>query len=272
MAYTIRTFVADTAESGSSDKRLSISLKPGGFSFTIFAGKDHLLTYCDVMLGGDETISAFSTDIKSLFADKHLSTFGYAEAEVVTLSDLASWLPEHLYEKGRERQYLSTIGKVRDGNTCFSDYNALLKSYIVFAAESTAVSAFKISFPGIKVRCQHSKLVVPELVQQVRPSLLLNVREGACDIVASSGGRLLLSNSYPSLAINETLYKAINVMKTLSLENPDLTLWLCGNVDREVYALMSRYFPNVRLYTGRTFTCKNDELRNIHTYKDVLIF
>ena len=272
MAYTIKTYVTDTVESGSADKRLSISLKPGGFSFTIFAGENHLLTYCDVALDGDGTISSLSSDIKALFADKKLMLFGYSSAEVIACTDLASWLPEHLYEKGRERQYLSMVGKVRDGYTCYSDYSDLLKSYIVFAADSTAVSAFKITFPGIKVRCQYSKLVVPEFVGQTEPVLLLNMRDGFCDIVASFGSQLHLSNSFATVSIGDAMYKALNVMKSLSMENPDLTLWLCGNIDRDAYNLFSKYFPKVRLHTGHPFTCQNDDLHNLHTYKDILVF
>ena len=272
MAYTVKTFVADTAESGSSDKRLSISLKTNGFSFTVFAGENHLLTYCDVETENDGTISSLSSDIKKLFTDKKLMIFGYSSAEVVACADLASWLPEHLYEKGRERQYLSMVGKVRDGYTCYSDYCELLKSYIVFSADSTAVSAFKITFPGIKVRCQYSKLVVPEFVRQTEPVLLLNLRSGFCDIVASFGGQLHISNSYASASVGDAMYKALNVMKSLSMESPDLTLWLCGDVDRDTFALFAKYFPHVRLYTGQPFTCQNDNLRNIHTYRDILVF
>ncbi len=272
MAYTIKSFVSDTAAPGSSDKRLSVCLKPSGFSFTVFAGENHLLTYCDVQLSNDGSISTLSSDIKALFADKKLMIFGYSSAEVIACADLASWLPEHLYEKGRERQYLSMVGKVRDGFTCYSDYCDLLKSYIVFSADSTAVSAFKITFPGIKVRCQYSKLVVPDFIKQTEPVILLNMRDGFCDIVASFGGQLHLSNSFATASVGDAMYKALNVMKSLSMENPDLSLWLSGLVDRDTYALFAKYFPKVRLYTGHPFSCQNDDLRNIHTYRDVLVF
>jgi len=272
MAYTIKTFVSDTAESGSSDKRLSISLKTGGFSFTVFAGDNHLLTYCDVAVENDESISSLSSDIKALFADKKLMLFGYSTAEVIACSELASWLPEHLYEKGRERQYLSLVGKVKDGYTCYSDFCDLLKSYIIFTADSTAVSAFKITFPGIKVRCQYSKLVVPEFVEKTEPVLLLNMRDGMCDIVATFGGQLQLSNTYVTPTTGDAMYKALNVMKSLSMESPDLSLWLCGEIDRDAYNLFSKYFPKVCLYSGRQFSCQNDDLHNLHTYKDVMVF
>lgn len=272
MAYTIKTYIADTAEVSSADKKLSISLKPDGFSFTIFAGNRHLLHYCDVALDTNGSIATISADIKSLFADKKISTFGFKEAELIAVTELSSWLPEHLYERGRERQYLSLVGNTKSGTTCFSDYSELLKSYVVFTADSTAVSAFKITFPGIRIRCQYSKLVVPEFVQQSDPVMLLNIRHGYCDFVASSGGQLQLSNAYECTSQGDIMYRALNVAKSLGIDNTALTLYLCGDVDKATYDMFIKYFPQVKLYTGHPFTCNNEEFRNIHVYKEVMVF
>lgn len=272
MAYTIKTYIADTAVVGSADKSLAISLSGDGFSFTIFSGDRHLIHYCDVALDTNGTIATIAADIKALFADKGIMTFGFKEAELIATTELSSWLPEHLYERGRERQYLSLVGNTKGGTTCFSDYNELLKSYIVFSADSTAVSAFKITFPGIRVRCQYSKLVVPEFVQQSDPVMLLRVRSGCCDVVASSGGQLQLSNSYECHSQGEVMYRALNVAKSLGIDNTALTLWLCGDVDKTIYDMFANYFPQVKLYTGRPFTCNNEEFRNIHVYRDVMVF
>ena len=58
MAYTIKTFISDNGETGSADKRLTISLKTDGFSFTVFAGDRHLLAYCDVAIDTKGTITS----------------------------------------------------------------------------------------------------------------------------------------------------------------------------------------------------------------------
>lgn len=272
MSYTIKTFVAETAASSSADKKLTIALKEGGLSFTIVAGDAHLLTYCDAAIQTNTSIATFSSDLKALFADKKLSTFGYSQVELVTLTTLSSWIPEHLYEKGRERQYLALVGNPQPGTTCIADYNDLLKSYIIFSADSTAVSAIKIIFPGVKVRCQNSKLIVPEMVQGQDSALLVNVRNGYCDIVASSNGHLILSNSFACPTIGDIIYKTLTVMKSFSLDNSTLSIWLCGNVNKDIYSVFAKYFPQVRLYTGRQLTFQNEEFRNLHTYKDVLAF
>lgn len=272
MAYTIKSYIADPVEVGSADKYLSVALKTDGFTFTVFSGDRHLLHYCDVALDTKGSIATISSDIKALFAEKKIMTFGYKEAELIATTELSSWLPEHLYERGRERQYLSMVGNTKPGTTCFSDYNELLKSYIVFSADSTAVSAFKITFPGIRVRCQYSKFVVADFVRQNDPVMLLNIRQGLCDIVASSGGQLQLSNTYECPSQGDVMYRALTIVKSLGIGNTALSLWLCGDIDKSVYDMFVKYFPQVKLYTGRPFTCQNEEFRNIHTYKDVLVF
>lgn len=272
MSYTIKTFVAETAPSSSADKKLTIALKEEGLSFTVVSGDSHLLAYCDAAIKTSGSIATVSSDIKAIFADKKLSTFGYSQVELVTMTSLSSWIPEHLYEKGRERQYLALVGNPQPGTTCYADYSDILKSYIIFSADSTAVSAIKIIFPGVKVRCQNSKLVIPEIVQGSDSALVVNARNGYCDIVASSNGHLLLSNSFDCPTIGDTIYKTLTVMKSFSMDNSTLSLWLCGNVDKDIYSVFAKYFPRVRLYTGRQFSFQNEEFRNLHTYKDVLVF
>ena len=270
MPYTVKTFIG--SEPSTADKKLSFCLKPDGFSFTIITKENHLISYCDVAMDTQTSIATVSSDIKSLFAEKKLAIFGYTECELIVQTSLSSWVPEHLYERGRERQYLSLIGNIKPGTTCYSDYNELLKSYVVFSADSTAVSAFKITFPGIKVRCQYSKLVRPEFVQQVTPVMMLNIRKDCCDIVASKGGQLQLSNTYACVTLGDAIYCTLNIMKMLGLESPDSVLWLSGEVNKTVYAAFAKYFPSIRLFTGCKFECENTDFLNLHTYRDVLVF
>lgn len=271
MSYQVRTFQSAPHQLSSANKNLSICLKPDGFSFTISTDNNHLLTYCDVQADTRASISALSADIKALFADKQLSTFGYSRAELIVQTELSTWIPEHLFEKGKERQYLALVGSIKQGNSVFADINPLIKSYIVFEAPSTATSAFKIVFPGISIRCQHSKFVTQQLLSEAPTCLLVHLRKGTFDIMASSNSTLQLTNSFPFNNLSEAIYRTLSVVKMLNLESSDLQLNLCGDVDRDSYRQYQRYFPHVKLYTGILMP-QSDEMAPIHTYKDILVF
>ena len=99
----------------------------------------------------------------------------------------------------------------------------------------------------------------------------MHVRDGVGDFEAFYNGRLLMSNSYAANGEKELLYHALNVMKTLHLETPDMELAICGEVGRDIYGMLQHYFPNVTLYTGRPFTYTNPDFQTFHSYRHVLV-
>lgn len=272
MAYTLNTFINTEKEPATYDKRLSICLKPNGFSFSITTVCGKLLTFCDAQISTNASISELSANIRSLFADKKLMTFGYKSVELIAPTELSTWIPDHLYEVGHDNQYLSLLGRIKPGTACFSEHNDDLKSYIVFTANSTVVTAFKITFPGIKVRCQHSKFASKSLIQQslCAPIIIAHFLDQQLDIAAYNNGQLQLSSTYNTLNTSDSLYRTLEVMKTIGLESPSLTLNMCGKVDRQIYQQFVQYFPQVALYTGPSYQFFNPEFQHLRTYEEIL--
>ena len=99
----------------------------------------------------------------------------------------------------------------------------------------------------------------------------MNVREGATDYAVFCNKKLQISNTFDSASFEETVYNALNITKVLKLEDAQMTLSVCGNVGREEFALLRRYFPNVELYTGRKLKYTVAEMQHIPAYRYALI-
>lgn len=235
-----------------SETRLSICLQSDGFSFSLLGGKRQLLALEENLplpQGGSAGIADMLARLDKQYG---VNPLGLGGMRLVVPAGRFAWVPSHLFDPQRSRQYLDLVGNPGTAQGVFHIINNALGAYMVFEAEADAVTPFKVSFPGIDVHCPHSLLVTPDLLRDsaARPLMLLHIAHGRADIEAFYSGRLLLSNSYPAANADEALYFAIDIMKRLHLETPDMELRLCGEVDRAVYARYQRYFPNVGLHVG----------------------
>lgn len=273
MLNQVTSFFTTDKAVANTEKRLSICLRSNGFSFSVTTLDDLLLTHGDATFDFDRSFSDLSVDIKSFFASIDMPLFGLKQARLVVSSDHFVWIPEHLYDSTRDRRYLSMVSSPQSSLGVYHLQVPLLKSYIVFSASSVIVTAFKLAIPGIDVHCQHSVLVNDMLLRLStrHPLMLMHVRDSAADFDALYSGQLLLCNSCHFNTQNELLYHAIDVMKQLHLETPDMELAICGNVDRDIFGLLQHYFPNVTLFNSRPITFLNPDFQTLPTYKHVLL-
>lgn len=273
MPYQVNFFITTDKEFPSYEKRLSICLTPNGFSFSVTTQKGSLLTVGDVSMPMDQPMTALAADIKSFFAEKNISVFGYESTRLIVPTDHFVWLPENLYEAGKERQYLSMVTLPPTGVGYYAHRDEHQQAYMVFVASTTVVTAFRIAVPGIALFSQHSQLASTCLFEKSsnHPLIVMHLRKGKADFAAFGGGRLLLSNTYEVKNVEDILTRALAIMKEFSLEQPNMELSLCGEVDREIYGALRPYFPNVTLFNGANYRIYNPEFQHLHTYRHALI-
>lgn len=255
-----------------NQKRLSICLRSNGFSFFTATLDRELLSYGEVDFDFDRPMGELTMRLKALLAELQLSAFAFAQMRLVVCSDHFAWVPEHLYDAVRDRQYLHMVASFESSLGVYHIGSKRLQSYMVFSAPAAAVTAFKVVLPGVDVHCQHSVLADDELMRRsaAHPLVLMHRRAGCVDFEACYNGQLLFCNTFPVADDTEALYHGLDVMKQLHLETPDMELAICGDVDRSTYAMLQHYFPNVSLYTGAPVTSEHPDLQRIPTYKYIL--
>ena len=273
MADCVTSIITTEKAVATDELRLSICLRTNGFSFSIMTLGRELLTFGEAEFDLHRGIEEMPQAITSLLGSASIPTFGCKEVRLVVPTECAVWVPEHLYDTARDRQYLRMAAAVDERVGVCHAYNECLKSWVVFATEAETVTAFKVALPGVDVVCQHSVLANEMLMQRSaqHPVVLMNVRDGVGDYVAFFNQRLLLNNSFAAVSEDKLLYHALEVMKRLHLETPDMELAICGKVGREMYGMLQHYFPNVTLYTGLPFTYTNNEFQTFRSYRHVMV-
>lgn len=273
MSYRTTSFISTPKEVPSYVKRLSICLKSNGFSFSRTTLSGVLLTFGEVGMDMYRPMSELTADLKDFFLQYSISPFDFEEMLLIVPSEASVWIPRQLFDEEHKVDYLKPIFAVPDGMACFSNYNEEVEAYNVFAANTSIETAFKIVLPGIEVYSQTNILASPQLLQESRytPIILLHQRQNVCDFMVCRDGRLLLSNTFDVQTDEERLFRALELMKGLKVEDAQLTLYICGDVDRQTYVSLRGYFPQIKLYNGRPLRYMNPEFQSLKTYNHVLV-
>lgn len=273
MSHPVTSIITTGDAVANEESRLSICLRANGFSFSVATLDGTLLTVGDSQSDGwklDSTAAKHVT--QTVMADRD-AALGFRQMRLIVPGSQFAWVPQHLFDAAHATQYLHYVAEVGEGNGIYHIFSPHLQAYMVFAAPEQLVTAFKVALPGIDVHNQHSTLVTAPVLQTSagHPVILMHVRDGYADIEAMFNSQLLLSNTFAAAEDEELLYHALNVMKRLRLETPDMELKICGNVERNLYARLSRFFPSVTLYTGLPYRFLNPEFETLHTYRHALI-
>lgn len=273
MLNQVTTLITSDKAVANNELRLSICLRSNGFSFSVTTLDQVLLTFGDVDFNLDLPLGELTQALKDFFASQGISTFGLRQAELIVPSDHFVWIPRHLHDSARNRQYLRMVSNPDSALGAYHLFVPALESYIVFTAPTSVVTAFKLAIPGIDVHCQHSALAAGTMLQRSRlhPIVMMHVRGSKADFAAFYSGQLLLSTTFEVVNDQSRLFHAIDVMKRLHLETPDMELAISGDVGREIFATLQHYFPSVSLYTGRPVTFVNPQFQTLPTYRYALL-
>ena len=267
--YTCKTLIATTGDNVSQEKRLSICLEANGFSFSETTPSGELLTFGVAEGAHAASITDATRDVKAFFSDAGVRPLGYKTMELIVMSDASTWVPDELYTMTANRQYLKLIGcNAVSVMTCHS---SALGSTAVFAGNEQLAMAFKVALPGLSVINQHAKLVRVKDMSKNHPVLFAYWRKGIVDVAACKDGKYLFGNSLKYKGREEAMFRLVEVMKTYGLDDGTAELMLCGDVDRDVYAMMRPYFPKTTLYGGEVTRCANPEFKKLRTYRYALI-
>ena len=267
--YTCKTLIATVGDHVSQEKRLSICLEANGFSFSETTPSGELLTF-GVAEGTHATsITDATREIKAFFSDAGVRALGYKTLELIVVSNASTWVPDELYTMSSNRQYLKLVGC--NAATVMTCHSSALGSTAVFSGNEQLAMAFKVALPGLTVINQHAKMVRVKDWSNTHPVLFAHWRKGFIDIAACKDGRYIFGNSISYEDREEAMFRLVEVVKAYALDDGTTELMLCGDIDRDMYAMLRPYFPKTTLYGGEVTRCANDEFKRLRTYKHALI-
>lgn len=267
--YSCKTLIAPTGDTVAQDKRLSICLGANGFSFSETTASGMLLTFGEAEGEHASTITDATRDVKAFFAEVGIRPLAYKSMELIVLSDESTWVPDELYAVTANRQYLKLVGG--KALSVMTYHSKVLSSTVVYGGNDQLAMAFKVALPGLVVMNQHAKMVKLMDRSKSHPLLFAHWRGNMVDVAACKEGRYVFGNTLRCESGEEAMFRLMEVVKSSALDGSSTELMLCGDVDRELYAMMRPYFPKTTLYGGETTRFANDEFKKLRTYKYALI-
>ena len=273
MSYKINSFILSDTRIQDIDKKLSICLSANGFSFSETSLGGKLLAIGDVDVEMSKSVAAMLIQLREVFAKLAINPSLFAETEVVEPVSRFAWIPEHLYKKGSERQYLQMVCPLDPKDELKVEYSEKMQAYCIFVTESPAIPALKILVPKLKHRCQHSVLDESSHIadkSKTRPVIAANLRQGYIDVAVFFEQKLLMSNTLSCTSTSDAEFTLLNVIGNLQLRKDAVEVLLSGDVDKERYQQMRPFFAKLGLNLGRPVTIADDSLRRVHIYKYAL--
>lgn len=271
MPYSCKSLIVTSNEVAAHEKRLSICLRADGFSFSELTASGLLLSFGDAVGRHALSMTSVMADVKAFFDEAAIRPLGYSSVEIIALSDHSTWVPDELYSPAASRQYLKLVGS--NALSILSAPCPSLQATAVFSFNDTIATAFKVALPGASVINQHVRLASDPFRSRSlgHPVLLAHWRHALIDYAVYRNGAYLFGNTIHFANDNEALFHTVEIIKSFGLETPDAELLLCGEVDRERFALLRPYFPTATLFTGLHSSFLNPAFKTLHTYRHALI-
>lgn len=269
MSYSCKTKITTANSFAPYEKKISICLTPNGFSFSEATVNGKLLAFGEAEGLHAQTMTGVVADVKAFFSSFGIQPFGYSVLELIAVSNESVWVPDELYLAGNNRQYLRLVGgksATTIATTCKS-----IGSTAVYGVNDMLTTAFKVAIPGLVLMNQHVKLTSAELCRRSsnHPVVLLYRRNGYIDIAAYREGRYRYSNSLPVSNDKDALFHTLEMVKLYDMEDPATEMLLCGDVDRDSFAMFRPYFPKITLFSG--FFTADSAFAKLHTYRYVYV-
>lgn len=252
MLYNTVFYIATDKSYPPHEQRLVISAESDNFVLALTTLHGEITTLAKVTYAKDLSMSELMNVIKAVLDEHKIAPLSFSERRLIVDTKQATWIPDHLFEVGNERQYLSILCNVALSQGVFTTHNEALKAHLVFAADNTLVSAFRIAIPRLQIDCQHTVFVTNETLAQSqgRAVMYINMHPDTVDIELLSDKQLLLSNTYPVGSVEEAIYYALSIIKKLNIDETTLQCFTCGNIEESQFQTMVRFLPHLDLYTG----------------------
>ena len=109
MPDQVTTIITTDKAVANNEMRLSICLRTNGFSFSVVAGERELLTFGEAVFNLHRPVGELTNAVRSFFDAHGIATFECRQVRLVVPSEQCVWVPEHLYDARRDRQYLQTV-------------------------------------------------------------------------------------------------------------------------------------------------------------------
>lgn len=160
-----------------------------------------------------------------------------------------TFLPEHLYVKGKGRQILENTTRLEQGDRIYTDFWAKESIVEVFALPDALIDWIKSNYHGSTF--SHSATALNRLYRYYPKSetfALLHVDEHFAEFFLAQGGSLKFYNLFAFNVEEDLLYMLLFALEQSQILAPEIELKLAGKVIKgeKLYKLLENYVGTLK--------------------------
>ena len=190
------------------------------------------------------------------------STFAKIKYKSVTLivaSEFFTIVPQALFESNAAESILRFNTNLNFDAEIFSKQINSIESTIVFALPTNMKKGLHNLFGEIKILHHVEPLIIESMTQfknSNESTLLAHIQNGHFELMAIANHKMIFFNSFKFVSTEDVAYYTLLVCETLKLNPEEITLKLCGEIEKKsaIYSLLYKYIRNIELINShRTF-------------------
>ena len=196
---------------------------------------------------------------ENYFKDSTFAKIKYKSVTAIVASEFFTIVPQALFEA-------SAAAAILQFNTNIN-FEAEIISKQINSIESTVIQAVPVNlkkgleklFGEVKL-LHHTEPLIMESMTQFKNSnektLLAHIQNGHFELMAIANHKMIFFNSFQFVTTEDVAYYTLLVCETLKLNPEEITLKLCGEIEKKsaIYALLYKYIRNIEfLNSHRTF-------------------
>ena len=183
----------------------------------------------------------------------------YKNVTVIIASEFYTIVPQALFEASAAESILRFNINL--------NFEAEIISKQINSIESTVIQAVPVNlkkgleklFGEVKL-LHHTEPLIIESMTQFKNSnestLLAHIQNGHFELMAIANHKMIFFNSFKFVTTEDVAYYTLLVCETLKLNPEEITLKLCGEIEKKsaIYALLYKYIRNIEfLNSNRTY-------------------
>lgn len=190
------------------------------------------------------------------------STFAklkYKSITVIVASECFTIVPQALYEASATESILRFNSNLNFEGKILSNQINSIESFLIHAVPVNMHEGLKRLFGEITM-LHHTQPLIMESMTQFKNSnektLLAHIQNGHFELMAIANHKMIYFNSFKFVTTEDVVYYTLLVCETLKLNPEEITLKLCGEIEKKsaIYALLYKYIRNIEfLNSHRTF-------------------
>jgi hypothetical protein len=196
---------------------------------------------------------------ENYYKDSSFAKIKYKSVTVIVASEYFTIVPQALFEASAAESILRfNINLNFDAEIISKQINSI-ESTVIHAVPVNLKKGLEKLFGEVQL-LHHTEPLIIESMTQFKNSnestLLAHIQNGHFELMAIANHKMIFFNSFQFVTTEDVAYYTLLVCETLKLNPEEITLKLCGEIEKKsaIYALLYKYIRNIEFINShRTF-------------------